>query len=257
MLAKKIIPGIDIKNGKVVKSVKFLGTREVGDDPVAFAKKYCEDGADELAMLDIMGAMEWKQTKLDIISRIKEAINIPLAVSGGIKGLSDIEDALNAGASKVAVSTAAVKDKNLIKEAASKFGGEKIILSVDTRKNKSGIYTVYINGGTGGEDTGIDLIDWVKEAERLGVSEVLPTSMDTDGVRGGYDIELYNLICDSVKIPVTASGGCGKLEDFAEVFQKTNVSAALAASVFHFGKFTVKQVKEYLIEKGINVNPVK
>ena len=246
MIAKKIIPAIDMKDGKVVKSVKFLGTKEVGDDPVAFAKKYCEDGADELTVLDIMATIEGRKTKLDIISRIREIINIPLAVSGGIRGLADIEDALNAGASKVALSTPAVKNKNLIKEAAVKFGSEKIIMAIDTKKNNSGKYTVYINGGIGGEDTGIDLIEWVKEVERLGAGELLPTSMDTDGVRGGYDIELYNLICDAVKIPVTASGGCGKLEDFAEIFNKTNVSAALAASVFHYEKFTVRQVKEYL-----------
>jgi len=256
MITKKIIPGIDMKDGKVVKSVKFLGTKDVGDDPVAFAKKYYEDGADELAILDIMASIEGRKTKLDIISRIKEIVSIPVAVSGGIRNLTDIEDALNAGASKVAVSTAAVKDKNIIKDAAVKFGSEKIILVVDTKKNKNGIYTVYINGGIGGEDTGIDLIEWVKEGERLGAGELLPTSMDTDGVRNGYDIELYNLICNAVKIPVTASGGCGKLEDFEEVFKKTNVSAALAASVFHFGQFTVKQVKEYLIDKGINVRPV-
>jgi cyclase len=257
MNEKKIIPAIDMKDGKVVKSVKFLGTKEVGDDPVAFAKKYCEDGADELAVLDIMASIEGRKTKLDIISRIREVINIPVAVSGGIRNLTDIEDALKAGASKVAVSTAAVKDKNIIKEAAVKFGSEKIILVADTKKNKDGKYTVYINGGTGGEDTGIDLIDWVKEAERLGAGELLPTSMDTDGVRGGYDIELYDLICNSVKIPVTASGGCGKLEDFAEIFQKTKVSGALAASVFHFGQLTVKQVKEYLMKKGVDVMPVK
>jgi len=208
-------------------------------------------------MLDIMASIEGRQTKLDIISRIKEVINIPLTVSGGIRNLDDIKDALNAGASKVAVSTAAVKDKNIIKEAAFKFGSEKIILVVDTKKNKSGVYTVYINGGIGGEDTGIELIGWVKEAEKLGAGEVLPTAMDTDGVRNGYDIELINLICNAVKIPVTASGGCGKLEDFAELFKKTNASAALAASVFHFGMFTVKQVKEYLTKQGINVLPVK
>ncbi|MCL1858255.1 MAG: imidazole glycerol phosphate synthase cyclase subunit [Oscillospiraceae bacterium] len=256
MNEKKIIPGIDIKNGKVVKSVKFLDTKEVGDDPVAFAKKYCDDGADELAVLDIMASIEGRQTRFDIIRQMREIINIPISVSGGIRNLTDIENALNAGASKVAVSTAAVKDKNLIKEAAVKFGSEKIILTIDTRKSNSGKYTVYINGGIGGEDTGIELIDWIKEAERLGAGELLPTSLDTDGVKGGYDIELYNLICNSVKIPVTASGGCGKLEDFLEIFQKTNVSAALAASVFHYGQFTVKQVKEYLSEKGINVRPV-
>jgi len=227
----------------VVKGVNFVGIKEVGD-PVLFAKKYCEDGADELIMLDITATVERRKTKLDIISRIKEVINIPLAVGGGIRNLQDIEDALNAGASKVGINTAAVKDKNIIKEAAVKFGSEKIILAVDTKRLNNGKYTVYINGGR--DDTGIDLIDWVKEAELLGAGELLPTSIDTDGVRDGYDTELYNLICNAVKIPVTASGGCGKLEDFAEIFNKTNISAALAASVFHFGKFTVKQVKEYL-----------
>ena len=200
-----------------------------------------------------MASIEGRKTKLDIISRIREAVNIPIAVSGGIRNLDDIGDALQAGASKVAVSTAAVKDKSIIKQAAVKFGSEKIILVVDTKKNNNGRYTVYINGGIGGEDTGIDLLEWVAEAERLGAGEVLPTSMDADGVRGGYDIELYELICGAIKIPVTASGGCGALEHFAEVFQKTDASAALAASVFHFGQFTVKQVKDYLAEKGVNI----
>ena len=253
MGVKKIIPAIDMKDGKVVKSVKFLGTRDVGDDPVAFAKKYCDDGADELAVLDIMASIEGRKTKLDIIGRMREAVNIPIAVSGGIRNLDDIGDAIAAGASKVAVSTAAVKDKSIIKQAAVKFGSEKIILVVDTKKNAAGKYTVYINGGIGGEDTGIELIDWVKEGERLGAGELLPTSMDADGVREGYDIELYELICGAVKIPVTASGGCGSLEHFAEVFQKTGVTAALAASVFHFGQFTSDQVKDYLREQGINV----
>ena len=232
-----------MKNGMVVKGVNFVGIKEVGD-PVAFAKKYCGDGADELTMLDITATVEGRKTKLDIISRIKEVVNIPLAVGGGVRNMTDIQDIINAGASKVGINTAAVKDKSIIKEAALKFGGEKIILAVDTKRRNDGKYTVYINGGR--EDTGIDLIEWVREGERLGAGELLPTSIDTDGAANGYDIELYTIICDAVKIPVTASGGCGRLEDFAEVFSKTNVSAALAASVFHFGTFTVNQVKEYL-----------
>jgi len=243
IIIKKIIPCLDMKDGMVVKGVNFVGIKEVGD-PVAFAKKYCGDGADELTMLDITATVEGRKTKLEMISRVKEVINIPLAVGGGIRNITDIEDVINAGASKVGINTAAVKEKNIIKEAAVKFGGEKILLAVDTKRQDNGKYNVYINGGR--DDTGIDLIDWVKEAENLGAGELLPTSIDTDGVKDGYDIELYNLICDAVKIPVTASGGCGKLEDFAEIFKKTNVSAALAASVFHFGTFTVKQVKEYL-----------
>jgi len=240
---KKIIPCLDMKDGMVVKGVNFVGIKEVGD-PVEFAKKYCEDGADELTLLDITATVEGRKTRLEIISRVKEVLNIPLAVGGGIRNLADIEDVLTAGADKVGINTTAVKDKSIIKEAANKFGSEKIILAVDTKRQTSGRYTVYINGGR--DDTGIDLIDWVKEAELLGAGELLPTSIDTDGMTGGYDIDLYNLICGAVKIPVTASGGCGKLEDFREVFNKTNVSAALAASVFHFGTFTVKDVKKYL-----------
>jgi len=240
---RKIIPCLDMKDGMVVKGVNFVGIKEVGD-PVEFAKKYCEDGADEMTALDITATVEGRKTRLEIIGRVKKVINIPLAVGGGIRSLADIEDVLAAGADKVGINTAAVKDKNIIKEAAQKYGSEKIILAVDTKRQTSGGYTVYINGGR--DDTGIALIDWVKEAEQLGAGELLPTSIDTDGMTGGYDIELYNLICGAVKIPVTASGGCGKLEDFREVFDKTGVSAALAASVFHFGEFTIKDVKKYL-----------
>jgi len=244
---RKIIPCLDMKDGMVVKGVNFVGIKEVGD-PVEFAKKYCEDGADELTILDITATVEGRKTKLDIISQVKRVIDIPLAVGGGVRNLVDIEDILAAGADKVGINTAAVKDKGLLQEAAKKFGSEKIILAVDTKRKSNGIYTVYINGGR--DDTGIDLIEWVKEAEQLGAGELLPTSIDTDGMTDGYDIELYNLICRAVKIPVTASGGCGKLEDFGEVFSKTNVSAALAASVFHFGKFTVQDVKRYLEENA-------
>jgi len=240
---KKIIPCLDVQNGMVVKGINFVGLKEVGD-PVEFAKKYCEDGADELTMLDITATLEGRKTKLEIIRRVKNVITIPLAVGGGIRNLADIQDVLTAGADKVGINTAAVKDKNILREAAIKFGSEKIILAVDTKRQSNGRYTVYINGGK--DDTGIDLIAWVKEAEQLGAGELLPTSIDTDGMTGGYDIGLYSLICNTVKIPVIASGGCGKLEDFKEIFDRTNVSAALAASVFHFGKCTVKEVKQYL-----------
>ena len=240
---KKIIPCLDMKDGMVVKGVNFVGIKDVGD-PVEFAKKYCDDGADELTILDITATVEGRKTKLEIIGRVKKVITIPLAVGGGIRNIADIEDVLAAGADKVGINTAAVKDKSILKEAAGKFGSEKIILAVDTKRQTGGNYTVYINGGR--DDTGIDLIEWVKEAEQLGVGELLPTSIDTDGMTEGYDIDLYNRICNTVKIPVTASGGCGKLDDIREVFAKTNVSAALAASVFHFGTFTVRDVKQYL-----------
>ena len=242
---KKIIPCLDMKDGMVVKGVNFVGIKEIGN-PVELAKKYCMDGADELTILDITATVEGRKTKLEIIGRIKNVITIPLAVGGGIRNIGDIEDVLAAGADKVGINTAAVKDKSILKDASRKFGSEKLILAVDTKRQASGIYTVYINGGR--DDTGIDLIDWVKEAEQLGVGELLPTSIDTDGMTKGYDIDLYNRICNAIKIPVTASGGCGKLEDFREVFTETKVSAALAASVFHFGTFTVKDVKQYLAQ---------
>jgi len=240
---RKIIPCLDFKDGMVVKGVNFVGIREVGD-PLELAKKYNDDGADELTILDIAATVEGRKTKLEIINRVKKVISIPLSVGGGIRNLNDIDDVLNAGADKVGINTAAVKNKNLLSEAAKRYGKEKIILAVDTKRQANGKYTVYINAGR--EDTGFDLIDWVKEAERLGVGEVLPTSIDTDGVTRGYDIDMYNLICSAVSIPVTASGGCGKLDDFREVFTKTKVNAALAASVFHFGTFTVREVKQYL-----------
>ncbi|MCL2059832.1 MAG: imidazole glycerol phosphate synthase cyclase subunit [Oscillospiraceae bacterium] len=232
-----------MKDGKVVKGVNFVGIKEVGD-PVEFARKYCGDGADELTILDITATVEGRKSNLEIVGRVKEAINIPLAMGGGIRRLSDIEDALRAGADKVGINTAAIKDKNLLKEAAREFGSDKIILAVDAKRKGDGTYSVYINGGR--DDSGIELVGWVKEAEQLGAGELLPTSMDTDGMTGGYDIELYNRICDAVKIPVTASGGCGKLEDIKEVFDKTGVDAVLAASVFHYGTFTVRDVKQYL-----------
>ena len=240
---RKIIPCLDMMNGMVVKGVNFVGVKEVGD-AVEFAKKYSDDGADELTALDIFATLEGRKTDLEIIKRIKKVINIPLIIGGGIRNLVDIEDVLTAGADKVGINTATIKEKRLIKDAADKFGSQKIVLAVDTKCHAPGRYTVYINGGR--DDTGIDLIDWVKEAEQLGAGELLPTSIDTDGKTGGYDIDLYNLVCNAVKIPVIASGGCGCLEDFQEVFDKTNVSAALAASVFHFGEFTIKDVKKYL-----------
>ena len=240
---KRIIPCLDMKDGKVVKGVNFVGIKEVGD-PVEFARKYCADGADELTILDITATVEGRKTKLEIIGRVKSAIDIPLAVGGGVKGLADIGDVLGAGADKVGINTAAVKDKNLLKEAARQFGGGKIILAIDAKRQSNGAYNVYINGGR--DDTGIDVVEWAKEAEQLGAGELLPTSMDTDGMTEGYDIDLYNLICGAVRLPVTASGGCGKLEHIKAVFKKTGVDAALAASVFHYGTFTVRDVKQYL-----------
>lgn len=247
---KKIIPCLDLMNGKVVKGVNFEGMREVGD-PVELAKKYYEDGADELTLLDITATNENRKTMLGVIGKVAAVIKIPLAVGGGVRSVEDAGDILKAGASKVGMNSAAVKNKNLIVDTAAKFGSEAVVVAIDYKKQSDGRFTVYINGAK--SDTGIDALEWAVEAERLGAGELLPTSIDTDGVKKGYDIEFLEKLTKMVKIPVIASGGCGKIEDFYELFAKTNVSSALAASMFHFGELTVAEVKQYLSDKNIPV----
>lgn len=247
---KKIIPCLDIMNGKVVKGVNFEGMKEVGD-PVEFAKKYYEDGADELTLLDITATNENRKTMLDVIEKVAAVIKIPLAVGGGVKSVEDAGDILNAGASKVGMNSAAVKNRNLIADTAAKFGSGAVVVAIDYKKQSDGRFTVYTNGAK--TDTGIDALEWAVEAERLGAGGLLPTSIDTDGVKNGYDIEFLAKLTKAVKIPVTASGGCGKIEDFYELFMKTDVASALAASIFHFGELTVSEVKRFLAAKNINV----
>ena len=250
MLAKRIIPCLDVRDGKVVKGINFVGIKEVGD-PVECAAEYDRQGADEIVFLDITASNEGRGTMLDVVRRTAQKVFVPLTVGGGIRTIEDFRDTLRAGADKVSVNSAAVKNPQLIKEAADIFGCQCVVVAIDARKCADGHYTVVINGGR--IDMGIDAVEWAKKAEELGAGEILLTSMDTDGVKGGFDLDMLNAVCSVVKIPVIASGGCGKLEHFTEVFEKTNASAALAASLFHYKELTVGEVKEELARHDIPV----
>lgn len=250
MLTKRIIPCLDIRDGKVVKGVNFEGIKDVGD-PVEFAKKYNSDGADELVFYDITASHEGRGYIRELATEVAKNVFIPFCIGGGISTVNDFRETLRAGADKISINSAAVKNPQLIKDAAEIFGNQCIVLGVDAKRSEKGNFKVYANGGR--LDMELDLIDWVKKAEELGAGEICLNSMDADGTKNGFDIEMINAVCNAVSIPVIASGGCGKLEDFAEVFEKTQASAALAASVFHFGELNVMQVKNYLLEKGINV----
>lgn len=250
MLAKRIIPCLDVRDGKVVKGINFVRIKEVGD-PVECAAEYDRQGADEIVFLDITASNEGRGTMLDVVRRTAQKVFVPLTVGGGIRTIDDFRDTLRAGADKVSVNSAAVKNPQLIKEAADIFGCQCVVVAIDAKKCEDGHYTVVINGGR--IDMGIDAVEWAKEAEELGAGEILLTSMDTDGVKGGFDLDMLNAVCSVVKIPVIASGGCGKLEHFTEVFEKTNASAALAASLFHYKELTVGQVKRELDRHDIPV----
>ena len=250
MLAKRIIPCLDVRDGKVVKGINFVGIKEVGD-PVECAAEYDRQGADEIVFLDITASNEGRGTMLDVVRRTAQKVFVPLTVGGGIRTIDDFRDTLRAGADKVSVNSAAVKNPQLIKEAADIFGCQCVVVAIDAKKCEDGHYTVVINGGR--IDMGIDAVEWAKKAEELGAGEILLTSMDTDGVKGGFDLDMLNAVCSVVKIPVIASGGCGKLEHFTEVFEKTNSSAALAASLFHYKELTVGQVKRELDRHDIPV----
>ena len=250
MLSKRIIPCLDVKDGRVVKGVNFIDLRDAGD-PVASAKYYNEQGADELVFLDITASSDCRKTITDVVERTACEVFMPLTVGGGIRTVEDFREILLSGADKVAVNSAAVLNKNIIAEAADKFGSQCVVLAIDAKRKPDGSFTVYINGGR--KDMGLDAVEWAKEGERLGAGEILLTSMDCDGTKNGFDIELTRKITEAVNIPVIASGGGGKLEHFYDVFAKTNCDAALAASLFHFRELTINQVKEYLHERGIPV----
>lgn len=256
MLAKRIIPCLDVKDGRVVKGVNFINLRDAGD-PVENAVIYDKEGADELVFLDITASYEKRKTIVEVARRVAEKIFMPFTVGGGIRTLEDIRDLLNAGCDKISINTSAVKDPAFIKKAARKFGSQCIVVAIDAKRIKDkGLrikdrWEIYINGGR--TPTGIDAIKWAKKVEGLGAGEILLTSMDRDGTKDGYDIELTRRISESVNIPVIASGGCGSLEHFYEVLTKGKADAALAASVFHYKEFSIKEVKEYLKRKGIIV----
>ena len=250
MLTKRIIPCLDIKNGKVVRGVNFVGLKDVGD-PIDLAKRYDEQCADEVVFLDITASYEERDIIKDLIERGAKELTIPLAVGGGIRTLDDFRMILASGADKVSINSAAINNPNLIKEAANEFGVQCVVVAIDAKKRDGGGYDVYVKGGR--ENTGIDLIEWVTKCQELGAGEILLTSMDADGTKAGYDLEMINAVCDVVDIPVIASGGCGSIQDIVDVFEKTNCDAALVASLFHFGEATVEDVRKELRKHNINV----
>ena len=250
MLAKRIIPCLDVRDGRVVKGVNFVNIRDAGD-PVELARFYSDQGADEIVFLDITATHEARKTVADVVERTAEQVFVPLTVGGGIRTLDDFRELLRAGADKISVNSAAVARPELITEAAERFGSQCVVLAVDGKARGDGTWEVVVAGGR--KPTGIDLIEWVKKGEALGAGEILLTSMDADGTKAGFDLAMTKAVTDAVSIPVIASGGCGSLAHFAEVFEKTNCDAALAASLFHFGELTVPQVKDYLRERSIPV----
>lgn len=252
MLAKRIIPCLDVRDGRVVKGVNFVNIRDAGD-PVELATWYSQQGADEIVFLDITATHEARATVEDVVRRTVEQVYVPVTVGGGIRTVEDFQRLLRCGADKISVNSAAVKDPSLIAQAAERFGSQCVVLAIDARRWPDGRdgWEVVVAGGR--IPTGKDLIEWAKEGERLGAGEILLTSMDADGTKQGFDLPMTKAVTDAVGIPVIASGGCGSLAHFAEVFQKADADAALAASLFHFGELTVPQVKEYLRGKHIPV----
>ena len=249
MLAKRIIPCLDVKDGRVVKGTQFIDLKDAGD-PVENAKAYDEQGADEIAFLDITASHEKREILIDIVRRTAEEIFIPLTVGGGVRSLEDIRKLLKAGADKVSINTAAVKDPSFVKRASMRFGSQCIVIAIDAKRGGQG-WEVYTHGGR--VPTGIDALLWAREMEKLGAGEILLTSMDRDGTKDGYDIGLTRTISESVDIPVIASGGVGTLEHLYEGLALGKASAVLAASIFHYREYTIAQVKSFLKEKGVVV----
>ena len=254
MLAKRIIPCLDVRNGRVVKGEKFKNIVDI-DDPVKLAQKYSELGADELVFYDITASNEDRDIFVDVVEKTAEQVRIPFTVGGGIRSIEDFRKVLKAGADKVSINSAAVKNPTLIKEAAEKFGSQCVVLSIDAKKQESGNWTVFINGGR--IDTGMDAVEWALKGEKLSAGEIVLNAIDTDGVKSGYSIDITGEIAKSVNIPVVASGGAGKKEDFLDVFKKANADAALAASVFHYGEVDIQDLKQYLFKNGIEVRGVQ
>lgn len=250
MLAKRIIPCLDVRDGKVVKGVNFVGIREVGD-PVECAMEYDRQGADEICFLDITATHEGRSTMIDVVRKTAEHVFVPLTVGGGIRSVEDFREILRAGADKVSVNSAAVKNPALISQAAEIFGSQCVVVAIDAKRDGQGNFHVVVHGGR--KDTGLDAVEWAKKCQELGAGEILLTSMDTDGCKEGFDLELTRAVCDAVTIPIIASGGCGRLEHFSQVFEETGADAALAASLFHFRELTVEEVKNHLAENNIPV----
>ena len=249
-MAKRIVPCLDFKGGRVVKGINFVNLRDVGD-PVEHARIYEAEGADELVFLDITASYERRGTMLDAARRVAEVVSIPFAVGGGIRTLDDIAAVLEAGADKVSIGTAAVEKPELINEGAKRFGSQCIVVAIDGKRVADGRWEVYVHGGR--TPMGLDAVEWAREVEERGAGEILPTSMDCDGTQEGYDIELTRAIAEAVSIPVIASGGAGKLEHFQQALTVGKADAALAASLFHYKQLTIAQVKEYLAAQSVPV----
>jgi len=250
----KIIPCLDVKDGRVVKGINFVNLRDARD-PVEAAEAYCREGADELVFLDIFATVENRGTRLEWVRKVAERVTIPFAVGGGIRNIEDMKALFDIGVDKVSINTAAVKSPGLISEASRKFGKEKLVVAIDGRKNPpgSGLPRLEVVVKSGSEATGMEIVDWAKKVEELGAGEILLTSKDADGTKGGYDLEMTKAVAEAVSIPVTASGGAGKLEHFYEAVTIGKASAVLAASIFHFGEISIAEAKRYLKEKGIAV----
>lgn len=254
MYAKRIIPCLDVKDGRVVKGVSFVNLRDAGD-PVECAVAYDKKGADELVLLDITATHEGRGTMVDIVSRVADSIFIPFTVGGGIRTVEDFKELLRAGADKISVNSAAVRNPDLLSEAAERFGSQCVVCAIDAKRRASGGWEVYLNGGR--LPTGIDAVEWACEARRRGAGEILLTSMDCDGQKTGYDLELTRAVSERVDIPVIASGGAGALEHFYDALTVGQADAVLAASLFHFNEIPIAELKAYLAEKGIPVRPVQ
>ncbi len=253
MLTKRIIACLDVTGGRVVKGVNFLNLRDAGD-PVELAERYNEQGADELVFLDITASSDDRETMVDVVARTARRVFIPLTVGGGIRSVADARRILLAGADKVSVNTAAVRRPELITELSREFGAQAVVLAIDAKCKAPGRWTVYVRGGR--HDSGLDAVEWAVRGEQLGAGEILLTSMDTDGVQQGFDCELTRAVSRATRLPVIASGGAGKPEHFLEVLTEGEADAALAASVFHYGTYTVRDLKEFLARHGVAVRPV-
>jgi cyclase len=250
MLVKRIIPCLDVSGGRVVKGVNFVGLRDAGD-PVELAARYNQQGADELVFLDITASSDARATVVDMVERVAREVFIPFTIGGGIRSVDDARRILHAGAEKVSVNTAAVRRPELIRELSEEFGAQAVVLAIDARRSAPAKWNVFTRGGR--DDEGIDAIEWARRGEALGAGEILLTSMDTDGVQTGFDCALTRAVGAASRVPVIASGGAGKPEDFLEVFESAGADAALAASIFHYGTYTVQDLKEFLAAHGVPV----
>lgn len=253
MVSKRIIPCLDVKDGRVVKGVRFVNLRDAGD-PVEVAKKYSEEGADEITFLDITASHEKRKTMIDVVERTASEVFVPLTVGGGLRTVEDVRELLLAGADKVTINTAAITDPDFVRRASDRFGSQCIVVAIDARRKDGGGWEVFTHGGR--NPTGIDAVGWAAKMEDFGAGEILLTSMDRDGTEDGYDLELTRTISETVGIPVIASGGAGRLEHLVEAVEEGRADAVLCASIFHYGKYSINEAKEFLSEKGVLVRLV-